>query len=140
MPGAQLSSSAANAHFGVRDLNALLRRSFVVDGLVMRRLGALLLIAGGLLAWSPIHPGLLCPLRATTGVPCPTCGMTTSVKACLNLDFGSAFAASPGGIAALLVAALLVVTRPHHLKVSWVGAGAAMAFLWIWQLFRFDVL
>lgn len=106
----------------------------------MRRFAGLLLLAAALLAWAPIHPGLLCPLRATTGVPCPTCGMTTSVKACLNLDFGAAVAASPAGIAAVVLAAGLVVLRPKRVVVPWAAVGATLAFMWIWQLFRFSVI
>jgi hypothetical protein len=36
-----------------------------------------------------------CPLRALTGVPCPTCGGTQTVIALLALDLGKAFTASP---------------------------------------------
>lgn len=110
------------------------------DVAVLRRLGLLLLGAGALLAWLPIHPGLLCPLRATTGVPCPLCGMTTSVKSSLRGDLPAALAANPGGLALVVLALALVVWRPAALRLP---AGALLATgmgLWVFQLFRFSVL
>lgn len=92
------------------------------------------------MAWSPIHPGLLCPLRASTGVPCPMCGMTTSVRACLDLDLGAAMAANPGGIAAVVLAVGVVAARPQRVAVPWLLVGSALGVMWMWQLFRFSVL
>ena len=143
MSGAQLSVAARSTALravGETANTPLWKRSFAIDGLLLSRFASLLLAAGALLAWTPIHPGLLCPMRATTGVPCPTCGMTTSVKACLNLDFAAAISASPAGIGALVFAAGLVVVRPKRLVVPWVLLVAVLAFMWVWQLFRFSVL
>ena len=53
----------------------------------------------------PFDAGILCPLRATTGVPCPLCGMTTSVTAATHFDLPTALSANPAGIIAVLVAA-----------------------------------
>lgn len=107
---------------------------------VLRKLGLLLLGVGALLAFLPIHPGLLCPLRAATGVPCPLCGMTTSVKSTLRLDFGAALAANPGGIALVVLALALVFWRPTSLRVPAGALLAGGAGLWVFQLFRFSVL
>jgi Protein of unknown function (DUF2752) len=111
-----------------------------IEGKTAARLAAVLLAAGAVLSWSPIHPGLLCPLRAATGIPCPACGMTTSIKECFRADLAGAFAANPGGIAAVLAAIALVVFRPAALTVRWTTVGLVVAVLWVFQLFRFQVL
>jgi hypothetical protein len=45
------------------------------------------------LALAPFAP--VCPFRALTGVPCPTCGTTHAAVALLHGEFGSALAANP---------------------------------------------
>jgi hypothetical protein len=87
--------------------------------------------------WSGISPGVPCLLRATTGIPCPLCGMTTSVCATVALDVGTAVAANPFGIVAVLVAILLLVRpRIETLTVPRGLAAAALAASWAWQLAR----
>jgi len=54
-------------------------------------------------------PGLPCPLRTLTGVPCPFCGMTTATVAMAHDEWLSAAAANP---LACLLAALAAVTVP----------------------------
>ena len=143
MSGAQLLSSAS-VHVGNdscrHTATPLWSRVLTFDGSILAKLGVALLAAGALLAYSPIHPGLLCPMRATTGVPCPFCGMTTSVKACLRMDFGAAFAANPGGILAVSLAAGLIALRPSKVRVPVAVIIAAASAMWVWQLFRFSVL
>src|SRR5436309_12789916 len=39
-----------------------------------------------------------CAFRAVTGLPCPTCGMTTCVSHVTHGDLGAAAAARPGGV------------------------------------------
>ena len=91
----------------------------------------------------PVLPGWAgvgCPLRALTGIPCPLCGMTTSVEAVVRFDLGSALAANPAGILAVLVAVLLLVVRPRRIAVPSVALPAALAAMWVFELFRFDLL
>ena len=99
-----------------------------------------MLSLGALLAFSPLHPGIVCPLRATTGIPCPTCGMTTSIKACLHLEFGAALAANPSGLVIVAATASLVVMRPSEVKIPPALIFGAIGAMWVWQLVRFFAL
>ena len=45
----------------------------------------------------PGHPGAACPLRMLTGIPCPLCGMTTSVEETVHLNLGERARGEPGG-------------------------------------------
>jgi hypothetical protein len=109
-----------------------------MDLTYVRRLGAPLLGLGLLLPHLPGHPGLPCPLRTVTGVPCPFCGMTTSVEAGVHLDWRGALAANPFGLLAIVVAVLLLV-RPAWRRIAIplsLGVGA-LAASELWQLHRF---
>jgi Na+-translocating ferredoxin:NAD+ oxidoreductase RnfA subunit len=88
----------------------------------------------------PIETGVLCPLRAVTGVPCPFCGMTTSVTAAAHLDVAGAFAANPAGIVAVLVALYLLVRRPQHIRVSMKLVLIALGAMWIFELSRYGIV
>jgi uncharacterized protein DUF2752 len=83
----------------------------------------------------PFSP-TLCPLRATTGVPCPFCGMTRAVVAAVHGHIGQSLAFNPAGILVLLVAAVLVV-RPALVRTIrpplWL-LGATLGVLWLWNL------
>lgn len=116
-------------------------RGFVVDLSELRVAGALMLAAGLVISRLPGHPGLLCPLRAVTGIPCPLCGMTTSVVATMEGRLGDAFSAAPAGVLVVLVALLvLVVRRPQRIRVPVPLLLGALAAMWVFQLFRFQVL
>jgi hypothetical protein len=111
-----------------------------VEGSVGRRLGGLLVAAAALVPLIPDHPGTLCPLRALTGIPCPLCGMTTSVTATVRLDFAEAWTATPAGIVAIVTAAALLVFRPKRIRLPVAGVLVSLAAMWVYQLFRFSVL
>ena len=109
-----------------------------VDLRPLRYLGAAMLALGALLPHLAGNPGLPCPLRTTTGVPCPLCGMTTSVKAAVRGNLHAAFTANPFGILAVVTAILLLV-RPAWRRLS-LPAGVLMGGVlvsWFFQLHRF---
>ncbi len=107
----------------------------------LRMAGALMLGAGVVRGALHSTVGLPCPLRAVTGIPCPLCGMTTSVSAAATGHLGAALAANPMGVIAVVVALALVV-RPRIASVDlprWVLPGALVS-MWVWELFRFNVI
>lgn len=83
---------------------------------------------------------ITCPLRAVTGIPCPLCGMTTSVCATVTGRLGDAVSANPFGLLAVVVAIWLVVTWRRGVHRTWriplwlpcLG----LALSWAWQLAR----
>jgi hypothetical protein len=90
-------------------------------------------------------PGILCPVRALTGVPCPFCGGTT-----VFIDLGAAhpvkaLAANP----VVLVGTIGLATAPlgpgrmwwavHPRKRAWI-LGVVVGLSWVWQLARFGFL
>ncbi len=88
----------------------------------------------------PGHPGFACPLRTLTGVPCPLCGMTTSVEATVRLHVRDALAANPAGIVLVLAAVALVLVRPRRVVVPSLALPLALAAMWLFELHRFAVL
>ncbi|MEU6034424.1 DUF2752 domain-containing protein [Actinomadura sp. NPDC047616] len=113
---------------------------------VVLRVSAMAVAAVGV-AW--IHrvndPGVLCPLRALTGIPCPLCGGTT-----VFIELGSgrpvaALLANPvalTGAAGLALAPLGLGRRWWALAPStrtWV-LGIALVGSELWQLARFGLL
>ena len=105
------------------------------------RVGAAGLLAGAaVLAALPDAQGPPCPLRHGTGIPCPLCGLTTSVTETVSLDLGSAFAASPAGpvLLGLALAVLLGPGRRLAVRPGLVYFG--LAVMWLWQLERFAVI
>lgn len=104
-------------------------------------------VAGGLMlgaaAVRPLvgSPGLPCPLRTLTGIPCPFCGMTTSVTSTVWFDVRDAFAANPMGIVFVVFAVLLLLRRRwERVTVPVVIVPIAMAGMWVFELRRFDIL
>jgi len=109
----------------------------VVDGADVRRAGVFMLAAAAVLPALPGHPGLPCPLRTVTGVPCPLCGMTTSVEATVHLHLGDALAVAPAGILLVAFAIWLYIRRPAQLRIPMPLIIGALAVMWVFQLHRF---
>ncbi len=90
-------------------------------------------------------PGVLCPIRTLTGIPCPFCGGTT-----VFIELGSghpvrALAANP----LVFFGAMVFAVAPLGLGARWQALaprarawmlGTAIAASGIWQLFRFGIL
>lgn len=107
----------------------------------LRYAGAAMLGLGVGLPLLPHNPGVPCPLRTLTGVPCPLCGMTTAVKAVLAGHIQASVAANPFGIAAVLVAVVLLLrpsAREVRMPVALLVAATFMS--WAWELRRFGFL
>jgi len=90
-------------------------------------------------------PGVLCPLRAVTGVPCPLCGSTTAFIRLGSGDLTAALAAQPMTAAATVLAVAApcgVAARWRRLSPRWrITLTVATAFgSWVYQLHRFGVL
>ncbi|MHB8670542.1 MAG: DUF2752 domain-containing protein [Acidimicrobiales bacterium] len=113
----------------------------VLDTHGLRWAGAAMLGLALALPALPGHPGIPCPLRSLTGVPCPFCGMTTSVEATVHGHLGAAAAANPAGILAVVVATVLLLRRRLVLGVPPAGVllGSILA-LWLFELHRFGFL
>lgn len=115
-------------------------RAFSLEGVVVTSLASVALAVGILLPLVPFYPGIACPLRAVTGIPCPSCGMTGSIQSCLTLDFARAMAQNPGGVLLLTGAVVALILRPREIRVPLVAGAAAVFSLWIFQLVRFGVI
>jgi len=88
----------------------------------------------------PGLPGFTCPLRALTGIPCPTCFLTRATAASLRGDFGEALALhafGPLAAAALLVWSVQAIRRrrlyPQGLQ-AWHVVAASLGLLAYWGL------
>ena len=107
----------------------------------LRWAGGAMLGAALVLTWLPAGVGLPCPLRSLTGVPCPFCGLQTSVKATLVGDVGRAVAANPAGVVAVVLAVVLLVLRPATIRLPPLPVVAAgLAAMWAFELARFGLL
>jgi hypothetical protein len=114
-------------------------------------LGAILgaLAAAGLLLarfLDPSHLGFtICVMKATTGVPCPTCGGTRALHHLAQLDLAGAWALNPLvtlGVLALVpwaLADLWLLRRGRALDLQagtrgarWIAAAAGLALLVNW--------
>jgi len=116
----------------------LLSATLGVDLVALRWAGAAMVGLGVGVPLLPHNPGLPCPMRTLTGVPCPGCGMTTAVKAVLAGHVRASVGANPFGLIAVLIAVVLIV-RPRWRRVSvpvllLVASGASS---WLWELHRF---
>jgi hypothetical protein len=112
----------------------------VLDLRGLRAPAALMVAASAVLPLVPGHPGLVCPLRALTGVPCPLCGMTTSVEDTIRLDLGGAAAANPAGLALVAAALAILVGRPRSVAVPTGVPIMLLLGMWLFELHRFGVV
>jgi Protein of unknown function (DUF2752) len=97
--------------------------------------------AGAALPLLPGHAGLPCPLRTLTGVPCPICGMSTSVEATVHGHLVSALQANPAGPFAVLAALVLLVHRPTRaLRVPTAAVVMLLLGMWVFELHRFALI
>jgi hypothetical protein len=86
----------------------------------------------------PGHDTVTCPLRATTGVPCPLCGMTRGVGAVLRGDVMHAMALNPGGVllVAVVIAVLVARQRPTVRIPAWLPL-LVLGAMWAFQLLKY---
>lgn len=106
----------------------------------LRVAGGAMLAAGLTLPALPGHPSFHCPFRALTGLPCPLCGLSTSVEQTVRLHLGDALAANPFGALLVLVALALLVLRPVRLALPKAAIPAVLAASWLFELHRFSFL
>lgn len=115
-------------------------------GTVAVRIAAMTALAVSVAVAHGVHdPGVLCPIRTLTGIPCPFCGGTT-----VFIELGSghpvrALAANPlvligAGVFALAPLGPGTRWRAWGPRVrAWI-LGTAIAGSELWQLVRFGVL
>ena len=90
-------------------------------------------------------PGVVCPLRLLTGIPCPFCGSTSAVMDLGSGDLDAAVRVQPMTV---LAAGVLVTTptgwyrRWAYLSHRYRGALllSAVAMSWIYQMVRLGVI
>lgn len=99
-----------------------------------------MLAAAVLLPVVPGHQGIECPLRRLTGIPCPLCGMTTSVEATVRLHLARAAGANPGGVGAVLAALLILLLRPARIRIPAVAPFLLLPALWLFELHRYALI
>jgi hypothetical protein len=115
-------------------------RTTELDPADLRTAAAVMLAGAVSLPLVPGHPGLVCPLRLLTGVPCPLCGMTTSVEDTVRLELGAAVHANPAGLALVVVALTLLLVRPRRLALPSLTIPVALSAMWVFELHRFGLV
>ena len=128
MAGVDRAGTASGAH------------DLVLDAGGMRVPAGLMLGAALLHPLLPDGAGIACPLRTATGIPCPLCGMTTSVVATVHGNVAEAFTANPAGIVAVAVALIVLFARPRRVQIPLPLALLGLTAMWVFELFRFSVL
>jgi hypothetical protein len=95
-------------------------------------------VLGAAAVWPlmPVHPPFACPLRVTTGIPCPLCGMTRACVAIARGDVGDALRYNPG-VVLVVVAVVCAIVVPGvllRLRVPTWLLVAGFGLLWIWNV------
>ena len=129
-----------------------------LQGLAATVLAGTAMFASRVLSGYDVSKGpVVCPLRRFLGIPCPTCGMTTSFAHMGGMRIREAFLANPAGplLFALLLTAgisgfLVAVTArvpkirgsfPRWLSVfAWLAGMSALALMWTAELIRFGLV
>jgi hypothetical protein len=118
----------------------LWRRIVLLDLPLVGRVVGLLVALATLIPLVPGYPGITCPLRALTGVPCPFCGTTTSCRELLQMDIPASFLANPVGILTIAALFFIAFARRPHLRVPVLLLIGLPAVLWVFQLHRFALV
>lgn len=106
-----------------------------LDAAQLRLAGAAMLAVAVVRPWLPHALGLPCPLRSLTGIPCPLCGMTRAVTFAVHGDLGASLAMTPGGVAAVAVAVVLLVAwRVRRVPLPAWSVPPVLGALWAFQL------
>jgi hypothetical protein len=101
----------------------------------LRYAGAAML--GAALVWPalPVHPPAACPLRSTTGIPCPFCGMTRAVVAAVHGHLGASLRFNPAGILLIAIAVgLLLGWRAERVHLPKWLLPALLGGLWLYNI------
>ncbi|HEY7737869.1 MAG TPA: DUF2752 domain-containing protein [Candidatus Limnocylindria bacterium] len=117
----------------------------MTDAAVLRRLAAAALVAAAVVPSGVVREGpVVCPFRAVTGRPCPSCGMTRSWSAMGHGRFVEASGHHLFGPITFLTAAALVVGGDQRtaslldpsgrVRTALGLLGAAWAVSWVWRL------
>jgi hypothetical protein len=99
-----------------------MRRPTCNDTTLARAFLLALALTGVYAAWCGTPPGALealtCPFHATTGVPCPGCGMTRACAALARGDLATAWHHHPFSFALVALAAA-VAFLPAKVRSGW---------------------
>jgi hypothetical protein len=106
----------------------------------LRHAGGVMLAGAAILPRLTNHAGAPCPLRTLTGLPCPLCGMTTSVESTLRGQVAAARAANPACILAVVAAGVLLVLRRRLVRIPAALPILLILAMWIFELHRFCYL
>ena len=101
--------------------------------------GCLGIAVAGMMIPFPVYPP--CPLLSITGVPCPMCGMTRSVRSLMHGDLAASVRYQPFGMIAALVGAAIILMwavprtrRIASVEIPIVVAVSCVAASWIWNI------
>ena len=101
--------------------------------------GCLGIAVAGMVIPFPVYPP--CPLLSITGVPCPMCGMTRSVRSLMHGDLAASVRYQPFGMIAALAGAAIILmwAVPRTRRIASVDIPVAVAVScvaasWIWNI------